>query len=206
MARSKAWRVTVDGKRYQALEASAVLDDHGSGGFNHPSLWLKFGRVESDGSVASDGYGDRRRVTVQIRYQRDLFRSDDTYFRPAEGRMDTRLRWSTCYAGRIALDDGASVHMDQEYTLGTEDRLRIKVASLIRATIREYNISAVYHDEFQAAAAAVEKLGCGVAWEYRSRSLGGLVPLGSIEERYANERAAKDAARAAVPSSDAEVA
>lgn len=166
----KHFKVTIGGKEYQAIGARLILSDGDSyaysNDFDHPRLML---------TMAPGGTSEEwRHVTVWFSFQRNAVpgRDDRHDLKLAAGYMDTRRRWTECYAGTIDLSSDASrLHVGRSISTSHDDKVREAVSKAIGREIDERNLGHVTTCECERVVRALEYLGVSyVAHEYRSRN------------------------------------
>lgn len=167
MAKRKHFKVKISGVEYQAIGARLILSDGDaysySNGFDHPRLMLTM----SPGGTSEEW----KHVTVWFSFQRDAI-PGGLHLKEASGYMDTRRRWTECYAGTIDLSsDAGRLHVGRSISTSRDDKVREAVSRAIGRTIDERNLGHVTTCECERVVRALEYLGVTyVAHEYRSRN------------------------------------
>jgi len=148
--------------------------------FDHPHIRVSFDRPGSDLPTTP--------IRLAVAFQRHIPPDPGE---EADGYMDTRRRWSRCYAGAIEFTrDSHSVRVeDRPFRMGVEDRLAIALARKLGRVINEYNLRLVDSDDCVQVVLALEKLGFSVRRMYQ-RGIGKPIDLHEIDDRGANRRAA----------------
>lgn len=132
-------RFTVNKLAMLVLGAEIWISDIvSSGSYNHPLIKIKIGYT--------DCFGERE-FYAWFKFQRHIIGSNDgsRSDRPAQYWTDTARCWTTCYCGRMELDDRvARFHIqDSPFSLDTEDKARVALARKVAKTIDTYNLAHV---------------------------------------------------------------
>lgn len=173
MAKKKAFKVRIGGRAFEAIGARLILSDGDSYAYSqdwdHPRLML---------TMAPDGTREEwKHVTVWFKFQRDAYPPRESslvrhHAKLASGYMDTRRRWTECYAGTIELSsDAGTLSVGSTIRTKTEDKVREAVSVAIGREIDERNLRAVTTCECEQTVRALEYLGCTyISHEYRGRN------------------------------------
>lgn len=157
---SKRFAITVEKIRYSVKSCKVLLSDS-NGDYDHPRINLVL--------TGKDDLG-LRECYVTFEFQRHLIGSQVwcQADRAVLGRMDTKYRWTRCYAGSVELGNKASRFQicDRPFYLEHEDKVRVAVTRKVAKTISTFNLEYKYDDECERTAAALEVLDLDPEWMY----------------------------------------